>query len=76
MSAPAVPTIALTAQAGDTLDALIWRERGLGPADLPAVLELNPGLADLGPLLPFGTAVLVPVIAAAPAVPDIVQLWD
>lgn len=66
----------VTAQEGDTVDALIWRERGLGPSDLAAVLELNPGLAALGPILPAGHPVTVPAGRAAPQTLDIVQLWD
>lgn len=67
----------LTSIQGDTLDELLWRERGLGAEALGEVLAANPGLADLGATLPIGTAVLVPAIAA-PAVPvrDIVQLWS
>ncbi|TPG14353.1 tail protein X [Sphingomonas oligophenolica] len=66
----------LRADQGDTLDGLIWRMRALGPADLDAVLALNPGIAALGPILPLGTLVTVP--DAAPAVRRIetVQLWD
>lgn len=63
--------------AGDTLDALLWRERGLGPADLPAVLAVNPGLSALGAVLPKGTAVTVPDLAApADPIRDTVNLWD
>ena len=67
----------LRARAGDTLDALIHRERGLGPADLPAILDANPGLAAHGAILPLGTPVIVPD-AATPsiAVAPLVQLWD
>jgi len=66
------------ARDGDTLDALIWRERGLGPADLPFVLAANPGIAARGPILPKGLPVNLPAIAA-PAVAartDVVNLWD
>lgn len=63
------------ARAGDTLDALIWRERGLGPDDLPAVLAANPGLARLGSVLPTGTPVTLPDVPPANRVRDIVQLW-
>jgi phage tail protein X len=68
----------LTARQGDTLEGLIWRERGLGPADLPAVLNANPGLAALGAILPIGQLVNLPAIAApATAVrTDVVNLWD
>lgn len=68
----------ITARDGDTLDALVWRERGLGPADLPAVLTANPGIAALGPILPKGRVVTLPTITApATAVrTDVVNLWD
>lgn len=67
----------IRARQGDTLDGLIWRERGLGIADCPAVLAVNPGLAALGTILPTGSPVTIPAIAA-PALPvrDVVQLWD
>lgn len=62
---------------GDTLDELLWRERGLGAEALDAVLSANPGLGDLGAILPIGTPVLIPTIAT-PAIPvrEIVQLWS
>lgn len=68
----------LTSRQGDTLDGLAWRERGFGPADLPALLEANPGVAALGAVLPIGTPVVVPAAAATPAIADrpLVQLWD
>jgi phage tail protein X len=67
----------IRSRTGDTLDAAVWRERGLGPADLGPLLVINPGLAALGPVLPAGTIILVPA-AAPPAPPtlDLVQLWD
>lgn len=66
----------LIARQGDTLDGLIWRERGLGSADIAPVLAANPGLAALGPVLPMGTAVEVPATAPAQSVIQLVQLWD
>ncbi|HEX8583067.1 MAG TPA: tail protein X [Allosphingosinicella sp.] len=66
----------LAARQGDTVDVLIWRERGLGAADLPAVFEANPGLADHGAVLPLGTLVVVPVTPPAQASRPVVQLWD
>lgn len=67
----------ITARHGDTLDGLIWRERGLGIEDCPAVLAANPGLAAHGATLPARTSVVIPPMAA-PALPvrDIVQLWS
>ena len=66
----------VTARQGETLDALIWRARGLGPSNLGPVLTANPGLAALGPVLPTGTPVLLPDVAPTPVVRDIIQLWD
>ncbi|VXC90779.1 tail protein X [Sphingomonas sp. 8AM] len=68
----------VTARAGDTLDELVWRTCALGPADLPGVIALNPGIANAGPVLPAGTIVTVPPAPTAPATPtrDLIQLWD
>lgn len=69
----------LTAKQGDKLDLLLWREAALGPADLTRVLDANPGLADLGAILPLGTVVIVPAAAQSPAAAralPLTQLWD
>jgi len=68
----------LVARSGDKLDLLLFREAGLGPSDLTRVLDANPGLADLGPILPLGTIVIVPATAeiSAPRVRPLIQLWD
>lgn len=72
----------LVALSGDTLDLLLFRDASLGPADLTRVYEANPGLADLGPILPLGTVVAVPA-APDPAATGgalrlrpLIQLWD
>lgn len=66
----------LTSRQGDTLDALIWREAGLKAADIARVLEANPGLADLGPVLPLGTLVHLPATSSRAQTRPLVQLWD
>lgn len=68
----------LTARQGDKLDLLIWREAGLGAGEIGKVLDANPGLADLGPVLPLGTVVFVPVTNAPEATRQrpLIQLWD
>lgn len=67
----------IRARAGDTLDGLIWRERGLGAEALPAVMSANRGIAGLGAVLPIGTPVIVPPAASsAPATRALVQLWS
>ena len=68
----------LIARQGDKLDLLIWREAGLGPSEIGKVLDANPGLADLGAILPLGTPVLVPITNAPQATRQrpLIQLWD
>lgn len=66
----------LTALQGDTLDLLIWRDAGLGTADLARVMDANPGIADFGPILPAGTTVIIPSKDRAPKQRPILQLWD
>ncbi len=60
---------------GDTLDALCFRVYGRTAGVVEAVLLVNPGLAELGVILPHGTVVTLPVIDTAPA-SETVQLWD
>lgn len=67
---------ATTALQGETLDALIWRARGLAATDLPVVLQLNPGLAARGAALPEGLVVRLPAAPASTAVLPLIQLWD
>lgn len=40
-----------------------------------AVLAANPGIADLGPILPHGAELVLPDTSPQPAV-QTVQLWD
>jgi phage tail protein X len=61
---------------GDTVDKLVWRELRKGPAAVERVLDANPGLADLGTILPNGTVVMIPATAGAAAAQPLVQLWD
>lgn len=66
----------LPARQGDTLDGLLWRERGLRSSALAAVLDANPGVASLGAVLPIGTAVTVPDATPAADTLPLTQLWD
>ena len=63
---------------GMMLDAILWqRFRRPTPALLEKVLDINPGLAALGPMLPHGTVINIPVQrqAKAPTLAP-VSLWD
>lgn len=62
---------------GDTLDLLCHRHLGRTGGLLEQALELNPQLAELGPLLPNGTIVELPEPADAAAEQQpLIQLWD
>lgn len=67
------------AHQGDTLDSLCWRHLGTSAA-VEAALELNPGLAALGPVLPNGHPVTLPdqspLAAQSTQTTPLLQLWD
>lgn len=63
------------AQQGDTVDSLCWRHLG-STAAVEQVLDMNPGLAALGPVLPIGTPVDLPDQAPATENKNLIQLWD
>lgn len=66
------------AQQGDTVDLLCWRHLGSTTGLVEKTLELNPGLAQLGLVLPHGTAVDLPEVSSTTnaAALATVQLWD
>lgn len=66
------------AMQGDTLDALCERELGSTAGTVERALEINPGLAALGPVIPAGTPVELDETRAAQAARtlEVVQLWQ
>lgn len=60
---------------GDTVDLIAWRELGFTAGATEAILDANPGLAALGPVLPTGTPVVLPVPQAETPRQE-VRLWD
>lgn len=60
---------------GDVLDLVCWRHYGRTDV-VEAVLDTNPGLADLGPVYSAGVSVILPDLAPEPVVQDVVRLWD
>jgi phage tail protein X len=70
-------TQTVTAMDGETVDEICYRVLGKTAAVTEQVLELNHGLAALGPQLPAGTTVVLPDASIVKtATIDIVQLWD
>lgn len=60
---------------GDTVDLISFNRFGDVPGQVELVLAANPGLAELGPILPMGTVVILPVPETL-AREDSVRLWD
>lgn len=64
------------AHQGDTVDSLCWRHLRSSAA-VEITLELNPGLAALGPVLPIGTLVTLPEENEIQTEKkNLIQLWD
>ena len=63
------------AMQGDTLDAICTRYYGRTEGVFETVLQANPGLSELGVILPHGTAIELPETDSAPK-PETVNLWD
>ncbi len=64
------------AMQGDTVDTLCQRHLGATAGVTEQAYALNPGLADLGPVLPMGTTLVLPDLAPAAAVASLINLWD
>lgn len=60
-----------------SVDLIVWRRyKRKTPGLVEATLDLNPGVADLGPFIPRGTEVTIPV--DKPATPEratLIRLW-
>ncbi|MGX5141568.1 tail protein X [Enterobacter hormaechei] len=60
---------------GDTLDAICVRYYGRTEGVVETVLEANPGLSELGVILPHGTVIELPEVSSS-AVTEIINLWE
>jgi phage tail protein X len=70
-------TVVRVAGEGISVDLLIWRQHKRPmPGLVETVLDINPGLAALGPILPVGTLVKLPAVKP-PRVMELslVRLW-
>ena len=61
---------------GDSIDSICWRHLGQTQGVVEKVLELNPGLASLGAVLPSGTEVLLPARDVQAPIKKTVKLWN
>ncbi len=64
------------ARQGDTVDLICWRHYGRTGRVTEAVLDANPGLCELGTVLPHGQLVTLPDLAESKPVAKTIQLWD
>ena len=65
-----------TTRAGETVDSAVHAYYGRTRGIVERVLNVNPGLADSGPILPMGTRILMPDIPRESAQRKRVRLWD
>lgn len=67
-----------TALQGETVDEVCWRVLGYTRTVVEQVLDLNPGLAELGPRLPAGTVIILPEASSSAAAQNLetINLWD
>lgn len=57
------------------VDWICWKHYGRQAGAVEAVLDANPGLAKLGPVLPAGMIIELPVLPD-PSRNGTVRLWD
>ena len=60
---------------GDTLDYICWKFYGQQSGAVEAVLLANPGLADLGAVLPENTALTLPDLPEPASEVQPIRLW-
>ncbi|WP_323119972.1 tail protein X [Burkholderia alba] len=66
-----------TTSDGDMVDEIAWKYYGATDSgQVEAILAVNPGLADHGPVLPAGVMIVLPEQAAAAQTVRGVKLWD
>jgi phage tail protein X len=65
-----------TTKQGEMIDVICRRAYGDESGYVEAVLNANRGLADLGPILPIQTVIVLPELTRAAPERTIVSLWD
>jgi phage tail protein X len=64
---------------GVSVDLVVWQKYRRPMFGLvEQTLDINPGLAGLGPILPVGTKFRLPIVRqpAAPTRADVIHLWS
>jgi len=68
--------VIVRARQGDTVDKLVFARYGKTDGIVATVLDLNPGLAAIGMILPLGTEVFMPTIVTQDLVKPTITLWS
>lgn len=68
----------IIAMQGDTVDLICHRHYGRTAGVTEAVYTANPGLAELGAVLPLGTPVVLPDLTtqSTETTRQLINLWD
>lgn len=69
-------TTIYTTRQGETVDLASQSFYGRTAEVTERVLDANPGLAGLGPVLPMGTKILMPAIDTRKAARPLVKLYE
>lgn len=64
-----------TTRQGQTVDMVCMAHYGRTASVTESVLEANPGAAAIGPILPTGTVLTLPVIETKTTARELVDLW-
>lgn len=65
-----------TTKQNEVVDAICHRHYGRTKDVTEIVLAANPGLAALGPILPFATRVVLPAVQEKTRRKALIGLWD
>jgi phage tail protein X len=62
-------------QSGDTVDLIAYQRFGSSSGTTESILDANPGLSAIGPILPLGMMLRIPIPVKADRVEGI-NLWS
>ena len=65
----------ITTGLAQPLDAICRQHYGDESGYVETVLDANPGLAALGPVIPRGTTIILPTVEVGTGADEIVTLW-
>lgn len=64
-----------TTRQGQTVDMVCMAHYGRTASVTELVLDANPGVGAIGPILPTGTVLMLPAIETKPRARELIDLW-